>query len=128
MFDQLIYDWNDPNVPISFISQPNLYLLFWLNYFQLFLFQFLGIWYLKIYSFHKNIQFWPSTSDYKSKVICKHQNTIRWIQLIWKIKGGKPNFVNRMFLITLVISSTAPSHSRECQGRELVSIWGWYIR
>ena len=73
--------------------------------------------YHNIYSFHENIQFWQTTSDYKTKVRSKHQKTVAWTRLDCNIKVVKPTFVNWLFLVTLVISGTVPSHSNEC------SVW-----
>ena len=55
----------------------------------------------------------------------KHQKTFRWTRLVCNSKGGKPTFVNWLFLPTLFISITVSSQSSQCWGWELVFLGGW---
>ena len=124
MFDQFIKNFNTPNIPIQFSSQPNWYLLFWFHFSNILVFIF-GIGHHSISSVYENIQFWYPTSDFKTRVRSKHQKTIRWTQLVWNSKWGKPTSISSLFLVTLVISSTVPNQYRECYCRELVVLRGW---
>ena len=126
MFDQLNYDLITKNITILFSSRQNWYLLFKFHYF---IFSFFHFW--NSIPQHKlslrNIQLWHPTSDHKTKVRGKHHKTVWLTQLVWKITGGKPTFVNWLFLVTLVICGTILIHSSNCCGQELVIIGGWYF-
>ena len=85
-----------------------------------------GLGYHKIRSFIENIQFFHPNLDHISNMIYEQQNIFRHI-IFFSKKRDKHTFVNWLFLVTILISSSVFSQTREWQGREHIVLGGRYF-